>query len=370
MSGLLQSVGYPSWVLGALLLLPALGTALLLLGVGRTPRVLATLLAAAEFLLSLPLWFLFNPAAAGMQFTADVAWIPQWGIHYRVGIDGISLMLVLLTTFLMPLTLLASFRYIRERERSFYALMLLLEAGVLGVFVANDLFLFFMFWEIMLVPMYFIIGLWGGQRRVYAAIEVLPLHDVRLTAHAGGHTLSLLQVPRADRRPLVRLRGPAARAADVRRAVLAVRRVRSCLRHQGPAVPVPHLAARCARGGTHARFRDSGRRSAETGRLRLSALPAAVLPAGGHATADRGSDAAARTAGHHVRRHGRGRAAGCQEADRVHIGGAHGLRGAGRVRGHDSQPAGRADGDAVARTVDRRHVPAASACSTNGGTPD
>jgi NADH-quinone oxidoreductase subunit M len=171
MMALLQSIGYANWIIHALLVVPVIGMLALLAGVGRHPRNVALAIATVEAVLALPLWVVFNPSVAGMQFTADFAWIPQWGIHYRVGIDGISLLLVLLTTTLMPITLLGSFNYIRERERPFYAMMLLLQTGVLGVFVATDLFLFFMFWEIMLVPMYFIIGIWGGARRVYAAVK-------------------------------------------------------------------------------------------------------------------------------------------------------------------------------------------------------
>jgi NADH-quinone oxidoreductase subunit M len=98
-------------------------------------------------------------------------WIPQWGIFYRLGVDGISVLLIILSTFLLPLTILGSFNYIKKRERAFYAMLMLLQTGILGVFMAADLFLFFMFWEIMLVPMYFIIGVWGGERRIYAAIK-------------------------------------------------------------------------------------------------------------------------------------------------------------------------------------------------------
>jgi len=171
MTQALMGMGYASWVIHLLLAVPLLGMIALMLGLGRSPKHVALGVAIIEMLISLPLWFAYNPAAAGMQFTADLPWIPQWGIHYRVGIDGISVLLVLLTTVLMPITLLGAFNYIRTRERTFYAMMLMLEAGVLGVFVANDLFLFFMFWEIMLVPMYFIIGIWGGGRRVYAAVK-------------------------------------------------------------------------------------------------------------------------------------------------------------------------------------------------------
>jgi NADH-quinone oxidoreductase subunit M len=100
-----------------------------------------------------------------------MAWIPAWGISYAVGIDGISLTMVLLTTLLMPLCVLGSWHYITERERGYYAMLLTLLVGVIGVFVATDLFLFYVFWEVMLIPMYFIIGIWGGKNRLYAAIK-------------------------------------------------------------------------------------------------------------------------------------------------------------------------------------------------------
>ncbi|MPZ53186.1 MAG: NADH-quinone oxidoreductase subunit M [Acidimicrobiia bacterium] len=105
------------------------------------------------------------------QFTERVDWIPQWGISWYLGLDGISLPLVLLTVVLVPLSLAASFREITNRHKEFVAFVLLLEAGTLGVFVALDLFVFFVFFEAILIPMYFIIGIWGGERRIYAAIK-------------------------------------------------------------------------------------------------------------------------------------------------------------------------------------------------------
>jgi NADH-quinone oxidoreductase subunit M len=106
-----------------------------------------------------------------MQMQSSVPWIPAWGINYSLGVDGISLFMVLLTTLTTPLAILGSWNYIKKRERSFYALMLLLEAAVIGVFTATDLFLFYVFFELTLVPMYFIVGIWGGERRIYAAIK-------------------------------------------------------------------------------------------------------------------------------------------------------------------------------------------------------
>ena len=167
----LESLGYSGWVLHFLIFFPLIGMLAVLLVGARLAKHLALAITAVEFLVSVPLWFAFNPASAAMQFGAVLPWVPQWGIYYRVGLDGISLLLVLLTTFLMPLAVLGSYRYITRHEKSFYAMLLLLEMGVVGVFSALDLFLFFMFWEIVLVPMYFIIGIWGGQRRIYAAIK-------------------------------------------------------------------------------------------------------------------------------------------------------------------------------------------------------
>ncbi len=171
MGALLDTIGYSRWVLHFLLLFPVVGMGLILMADEKVAKKVALAVASVEFLVSVPLWFLFNAASAAYQFGSQTPWIPQWGIYYRVGVDGISLLLLLLTTFLFPLTILGSYKYIAKKEKTFYAMMLLLETGVLGVFLALDLFLFFVFWEIMLVPMYFIIGIWGGERRVYAAVK-------------------------------------------------------------------------------------------------------------------------------------------------------------------------------------------------------
>ncbi|MBZ0251862.1 MAG: hypothetical protein K8I02_00865, partial [Candidatus Methylomirabilis sp.] len=104
----------------------------------------------------------FDAANGGMQLVERAAWIPSLGITYHVGVDGISLFLILLTTFLTPLVILGSFGYITDRPREYYVCMLALETGMLGVFISLDLFLFYVFWEAMLIPMYFIIGVWGG----------------------------------------------------------------------------------------------------------------------------------------------------------------------------------------------------------------
>ncbi len=161
---------YQHWVLTALLTWPVAGALLVLLVPPRWAKHLALAVAGLEFVISVPMWWTFVPQA-GMQFRFDAAWLPAWGIHYSVGVDGISLFLVLLTTFLVPLTVLGSYVHITTRERGFYALLLVLTSGMIGVFVALDLFLFYVMWEVMLIPMYFIIGVWGGAGRLYAAIK-------------------------------------------------------------------------------------------------------------------------------------------------------------------------------------------------------
>jgi len=121
--------------------------------------------------LSLPLWWQFNPDTAAFQFREHAAWIPFLKVEYSVGIDGISLLLVLLTTLIMPLCVLASWRYITKRVKEFMICLLVMETAMLGVFCALDAILFFVFWEAMLIPMALLIGIWGGPRRIYAAVK-------------------------------------------------------------------------------------------------------------------------------------------------------------------------------------------------------
>jgi NADH-quinone oxidoreductase subunit M len=163
-------------VLGWVTLLPLFGAALVML-VPREEeaihRGLGLFTTIVTFLVSLLVLTNFDAAEAGFQLEVNKSWIEPLGIRFHLGVDGISLWLVLLTTFLMPLTLLSpqaiGIRNIRVRE--FTIAMLVLETGMLGAFVALDMFVFYVFWELMLIPMYFIIGIWGGERRLYAAIK-------------------------------------------------------------------------------------------------------------------------------------------------------------------------------------------------------
>lgn len=176
----MQAFYQSHWILTFLIFFPLLGALAAYLAGEKNARSVALGVGVIEFLVSLPLFWTFEPAGRCAMFPRDlpafqncanIAWFPDWGIRYQVGLDGISLFMVLLTTFLLPLMVLGSWTYIRDRKRGFYAALLALTTGVVGVFVALDMFVFYVFWEIMLIPMYFLIGIWGGKERVYAAVK-------------------------------------------------------------------------------------------------------------------------------------------------------------------------------------------------------
>ena len=152
---------------------PALGALLILLHNRthvRSIRAFAVTVAVLSFVFSLHLIAHFDSGSPEFQYVVDLPWIPSFGIQYHMGVDGISLFLILLTTVLTPLAMLASWS-ITERTKEYFIFMLLLETGMIGVFASLDLFLFYVFWEVMLIPMYFLIGVWGGNRRIYAAMK-------------------------------------------------------------------------------------------------------------------------------------------------------------------------------------------------------
>jgi len=131
----------------------------------------ATIVTGLDFLISIPLWFLYSPGGAEFQFASKGEWIPSFGVQYIFGVDGFSILLILLTTLLGFISVYSSFTAITERQKEYYIFLLLLQTGMLGVFCALDFILFYVFWEVMLVPMYFLIGVWGGPRKLYAAIK-------------------------------------------------------------------------------------------------------------------------------------------------------------------------------------------------------
>jgi NADH-quinone oxidoreductase subunit M len=161
-------------VLSLVLYLPVLGS-LLLLAVparrGDLVRGLALAAMLAQLLLTGYLYARFDATAPGLQFETRLPWIPAWGVYYQIGLDGFNVLLVMLTAFLGPLVVAGAFTAIRKDVKLFYAMVFLLQFTMLGTFVAQDLFLFYLFWEAMLIPMFLIIGVWGGERRVYATIK-------------------------------------------------------------------------------------------------------------------------------------------------------------------------------------------------------
>jgi NADH-quinone oxidoreductase subunit M len=168
-------------MLSVIVFLPLVGAILVLLAGGRgdrddrapAVRTLALAVSVATFLATLLLWWRFDPTSADYQFVERHAWIPAFGIQYLVGVDGISLLLVVLTGFLTPLALLSSWDSVHKNVKMFSFFVLALETSMLGVFVAIDLFLFYIFWDFVLIPMYFLIGIWGYDRRIYAAVKFI-----------------------------------------------------------------------------------------------------------------------------------------------------------------------------------------------------
>jgi NADH-quinone oxidoreductase subunit M len=200
-------------LLTTVVFLPLAG-AIVLLGVPRQHQTAARSCALVAMLLtfavSLALYLVFDPALPQMQFGERAAWVSNLGIYYHLGVDGISLPLVLLTTLLSPLALLEAWHSIETKVKEFAICMLVLESGMLGVFLALDLFLFFIFWEAMLIPMYLLIGIWGGQQRIYATVKfvlytmagsavmlvaILALHVLN-TQHSGQASFYLFDLYR------------------------------------------------------------------------------------------------------------------------------------------------------------------------------
>jgi len=163
-----------SHILSAVTFIPLAAALLILVIPGAKKSLIRVITLAAltlDFFLSLLIFFQFDGSRATMQFVEKITWVESLGISYNVGLDGISILLYLLATFLAPLIVLSTWNAIDNKVKEFMFFFLLLQTGMLGVFASLDFFLFYVFWEIMLVPMYFIIGVWGGERRIYAAVK-------------------------------------------------------------------------------------------------------------------------------------------------------------------------------------------------------
>src|SRR6202166_5195259 len=160
--------------LSIILFTPLFGALILLLVYKQDEnaiRWIANIVAFVGFAISIPLWFWFNPQAPDFQFVERAPWIPSVGAEYFLGVDGFSTLLILLTTMMGSIAVLSSWTAITERVKEYYIFLLVLQTGMLGAFMSLDFLLFFLFWEVMLVPMYFLIGIWGSANRLYSAIK-------------------------------------------------------------------------------------------------------------------------------------------------------------------------------------------------------
>jgi NADH-quinone oxidoreductase subunit M len=210
----MRVTGHLLTLLIALPVLGALVTALVPRGAVAAQKVVALVASGATFALSLLLLRGFE-IKPGLQFEELRSWLPGYGISYHVGVDGLSVWLVILTTFLTPLALLGSWHSIQDRVREFNVFMLLLETGMVGVFVALDLFLFYIFWEAMLIPMYFLIGVWGHERRIYAAVKfflytmagsvLMLVAFLVLYGKSAAHSFDLMELARHPVEPALQM---------------------------------------------------------------------------------------------------------------------------------------------------------------------
>ena len=267
---MMNAAGFP--ILSLITWLPMLG-ALVILFVRGEDEVVATnarwtalwtsLLVLA---LSLVLWVRFDPTEAGFQFNESVSWLPHYRIGYKMGVDGISVLFVLLSTVLTPICILASWDSIQTRVREYMVTFLALETMMVGMFCATDFVIFYMFFEGVLIPMYLIIGIWGGPRRVYAAVKfflftltgsvLMLLALIAMWLHAGTTDIAVLM----DTQFPVRMQTWLFFALFASFAVKVTD------------VADPYLAARRACGGADRRFRHPRRRAAEDGRVRFPSL--------------------------------------------------------------------------------------------------
>ena len=166
-------MGESTW-LNALLWLPALGmVAVTLLPRGRDSLVRSVTFGymVLQFFIAAILYQRFDGTVAGLQFATDVPWIRDWGVGYRIGLDGLNVLLVSLTAFLGPLVVAGAWSAVHKDVKLFHVMVLFIQFAMLGTFLAQDLFLFYVFWEAMLIPMFLIIGIWGGERRIYATLK-------------------------------------------------------------------------------------------------------------------------------------------------------------------------------------------------------
>ena len=267
-------------ILSIVTFLPLAGVLFLLLikgdekALAQNSRFVAMWVSGFTFLVSLPLLIGFDSSVTGYQFEEKAVWLAGTGIGYHMGVDGISMPFVLLSTLLTPLSILASWRAITHRVREYMIAFLVLETMMVGMFVSLDMLMFYLFFEAVLIPMFLIIGIWGGPRRVYAAFKfflytllgsVLMLVCMLAMYVDAGTT----DIPALDRASICRVN-----------ADMAVPWLPRVIRGKGANVACAYMASRCACRGTNRRINDSGGRFVENGRLWIFALFIADVPAG------------------------------------------------------------------------------------------
>ncbi len=160
------------FILSIVTFLPIVGALVVALLPERAAKTSAMAVSVLAFLVSLPLWMKYDPAGATYQFVEQADWIAAFGVQYHLGLDGVSLVLVMLTTAMIPIIVAAGFSGVEKNHRAYFALMLVLEGAMIGSFLALDTFLFYLFWEAVLLPMYLLVGVWGGENRIYAAVKL------------------------------------------------------------------------------------------------------------------------------------------------------------------------------------------------------
>ena len=203
---IINNLDYP--VLTASTFLPMVG-ALIILFLKRGPLIkwFALATTVSTFMVSLPIYKHFDKTTYKMQFAEIYSWIPTWNINYKVGVDGISVLFIILVTILSILCVSVSWKAIKEKTKEFYISLLIMETAMIGIFVSLNMFLFYLFWELTLIPMFLLIGVWGGPQRIYAALKfvlfmlagsVLMLVGIIVLYYAGGKTFDLLELSKVN----------------------------------------------------------------------------------------------------------------------------------------------------------------------------
>ncbi len=255
-------------ILSILIFLPVLGVVLVaLFPQEKASKTLSLMVSLLVFVFALPLYTGFDLSDAGFQFKERADLVPRLGIHYSVGIDGISLWLVLLAAFITPLVVLGSFGLVHKSVRGYYASILLLESSVIGTLVSTDLFLFYLFWELMLIPAFFLIGLWGGPNRARATVKFVLFTMLGSLLMLVSLLYITHEVKSFDYETILsQVRASPAGG----RTVLVLPGLRDGFPHQGPLVPVPRLAAGRLYGGPSGRDDPAFGGPGETRRLRVA----------------------------------------------------------------------------------------------------